>query len=1210
MSSFPPPSQRGRQPRCGGIQGQALVITLAFVALASILIVAFFSMVSLDRTATASYTQSLKAEQLGQGSLQMIIGQLQQEMSKDALPDTGGGSYPNSPIYTNVTSANILPQGVGTNAAMPVLLKTSSTNNFYTGTLGTGLAASTISSTTASLNGRSVSLTRWNQAYMGTFTNNTLAPNWVLITRSGPTNSGVLGVTTANSLNNPTYGNTNYVIGRVAYAIYNEGSLLDITVAGHPTSLTAAQLAQIKGTLAGTDLTALGIDPNQLTTWRNAVTAASASSYMSYVTNFAPTNSFEAVYPGDTTFLSRQDLIKAAQNGTAGLSTTLLTNLATFTREANTPSWEPTYDAASLGGSSTYAYHSKAALVNVNNPNRLIPHVRSSAANSAYMAYHDNGVAYSDPINVGDPVVRRRFSLARLQWLGPSGPQNGGTAANIQACFGLVWQTAQDTTDVPQSVWTYVGPSGTTEASSIETLDQIGNDTAAGDTTPREPNFFELLQAGMLSGSIAVDGDSGNKVPSFPSVHQAFPTLQILRVGANIINQTGTYASGGIFYPMVIEYNQSGSPWLACGTVNLPEVNMTSGVVGVAPSPPGTAQTVGETSATAATYLMFGLWNPNQVNASSLTAPPVRLHIKGSVGMANTFCSLGSPGGALAGSNGIGPSLNDTIQLSSTAGKGVNGFTALSGSGGMTCLTTADVVSGSYVSPTATGPAATTGRWENAFPLGIDQLSNLVGYRLGDLPFGLGTNSKTGSTNTLKVCYGNNSTNPFNAYMEFQTPSGNWVPYQYFTGTNSTSTWINEATIQFYYIVNIPGTPGNIATYLAPLADSAGETPGKAVYIPASAPNYAIEYWPSWDQGGLLLSNDPRSVRFNAWFFGRDSGTTPTPIDLSCYVGERDSFWIPATGSNTTAPYPGGLASGNPFPAFGGNSGTAQSCPPLFVPTSNPTAYYYPSQLARNNDNDPSALSDSLNTVSSSGSSSYTSYVDSDGLRRMGDSGVYTDQTASVGNPFYNTPDKPIILNRPFDSVAELGYVSRDDPWRSIDFFSSKSPDAGLLDLFTPAEVSTASGVTAGKIDLNSQNLPALTAALNGTISDTVNNVAMSSPATVASALASMTASTPLINKSELVTRFISSSSSGLSTGNETNLKPMREATIRALADVGQTRTWNLMIDLVAQVGRYPATATDLSQFNVEGERRYWLHIAIDRFTGKIVDKKLEAFTE
>jgi hypothetical protein len=30
----------------------------------------------------------------------------------------------------------------------------------------------------------------------------------------------------------------------------------------------------------------------------------------------------------------------------------------------------------------------------------------------------------------------------------------------------------------------------------------------------------------------------------------------------------------------------------------------------------------------------------------------------------------------------------------------------------------------------------------------------------------------------------------------------------------------------------------------------------------------------------------------------------------------------------------------------------------------------------------------------------------------------------------------------------------------------------------------------------------------------------------------------------------------------------------------------------------------------VEGERRYWLHVAIDRYTGQVVDKQLEVVNE
>jgi hypothetical protein len=55
------------------------------------------------------------------------------------------------------------------------------------------------------------------------------------------------------------------------------------------------------------------------------------------------------------------------------------------------------------------------------------------------------------------------------------------------------------------------------------------------------------------------------------------------------------------------------------------------------------------------------------------------------------------------------------------------------------------------------------------------------------------------------------------------------------------------------------------------------------------------------------------------------------------------------------------------------------------------------------------------------------------------------------------------------------------------------------------------------------------------------------------------------------------------------------------------------MIDLIAQSGRYPPNATsvaDLPKFVVQAEKRYWLHIALDRFTGQVIDQQLEAVYE
>ena len=67
---------------------------------------------------------------------------------------------------------------------------------------------------------------------------------------------------------------------------------------------------------------------------------------------------------------------------------------------------------------------------------------------------------------------------------------------------------------------------------------------------------------------------------------------------------------------------------------------------------------------------------------------------------------------------------------------------------------------------------------------------------------------------------------------------------------------------------------------------------------------------------------------------------------------------------------------------------------------------------------------------------------------------------------------------------------------------------------------------------------------------------------------------------------------------------------MRALVDVGTTRTWNLLIDLVAQSGQFPPNSTGFPGFVVEGEKHYWLHVAIDRYSGKIIDSQLEVISE
>src|SRR5207249_5866013 len=89
---------------------------------------------------------------------------------------------------------------------------------------------------------------------------------------------------------------------------------------------------------------------------------------------------------------------------------------------------------------------------------------------------------------------------------------------------------------------------------------------------------------------------------------------------------------------------------------------------------------------------------------------------------------------------------------------------------------------------------------------------------------------------------------------------------------------------------------------------------------------------------------------------------------------------------------------------------------------------------------------------------------------------------ATPGNLTGGDPVRPVMMNRPFRSVGEMGYAFRDQPFRTLSFSSANSPDAGLLDLFSVNGYSDPSSMRAGVINLNSRQPTALAAVLGSTI--------------------------------------------------------------------------------------------------------------------------------
>lgn len=312
---------------------------------------------------------------------------------------------------------------------------------------------------------------------------------------------------------------------------------------------------------------------------------------------------------------------------------------------------------------------------------------------------------------------------------------------------------------------------------------------------------------------------------------------------------------------------------------------------------------------------------------------------------------------------------------------------------------------------------------------------------------------------------------------------------------------------------------------------------------------------------------------------------------------------------------------------------------------------------------------------------------------------IISNSVPATTNFCYQDQSRPYFLNRPYRTVAELGCVFRDTPWKNLDFFTPESADNALLDVFSISENMNPDALVAGKVDLNTRQQPVLQAILSGgALDDAQTGLGLNTPAAyttnafasnVAVALINRTTNTanptngPLVNTAELVGRFLGSNAiknvtlqpiiplgnnanpcislltaakgfcdgklsyTGFSGGawDSVNGAPLisspvaditsaadaayaatntlngvqetvkyvqrfHEAPIRALAACGQTRVWNLMIDVVAQTGRYPASATGIDNFMVEGEQRYWVHLAIDRLTGQVLDKQVEVVKE
>jgi len=486
-------------------EGMALVVILAALVLATIILTAFMAQTTLSRQVSLSSAGQNRAETVAKTALETVLGDLRTEIvAGSTLYSTNGVD-----IYIPLKNMTAVPSKVGADGSPNVVKRSTSGSNFWQGSSYLNAIASPVraavgsSTTNVSGNGRAITLSRWNATYLlGTnIPSGFTPPDWILVDRQGAMTNGS-ALPDMATLSNPDEDNFQYVVGRFSYMIYNEGGLLDINVAGHPdgvssdfkarrTSLPQVDLGKIPGVTAA----------DALVKWRNQKTALTVASYTNHVLSM--TNGFMQVEPGDQSFVSRQDLIKYAQSNPSQLALDALQYLGTFSREVNAPTYTPDPGRNRTKGGEGYRRGGGAEQDDTFNPSLI--NVR---ATSEFDRFSDQTKA-----KIGEPLIKHRFPLNRLSWLGRTGPE-GATADQVEEAFGLEYSGG---------VWIYTADI----SNRIRTLAEVAE-------VGREPNFFELLQAGITAGSLGkAAGDGSSLVAALDSNIYS----QVAQIVANLIDQ-------------------------------------------------------------------------------------------------------------------------------------------------------------------------------------------------------------------------------------------------------------------------------------------------------------------------------------------------------------------------------------------------------------------------------------------------------------------------------------------------------------------------------------------------------------------------------------------------------------------------------------------------------------------------------------------------
>lgn len=1069
----------------------ALVVVLALIVLLTAAVLAFFVQASSSRQTEASRAHRTEADILARSGCDYVVAQFLQEIANPA--NSSADVVGTTTIYSPIANTNAVPQ-----RNLSASISPGDTNFFNLNRQSVAASdtnASGDNTATPAANGRLVTTNQWNKPLLlgAGFSTNQL-PSWVYVTASG-------GLTNAASTK---------VIGRFAYNVYDLGGMLNVNAAGYPGNLpfTPQQLAGLKGTLAGADLTQLpGLSQaaiDQLIAFRNPGAPASVAAYTncvadsarsgflsSVVTNAAGVISFTNNY-----FSSRQDLLRYAATQNTNL-TIALPHLTHFSRSMNAPSWKP-----------------EAPAVSPTNPN--IPAVCFPGP-ATITHYRDDGTSETYPAKAGDSLIQRRFSLKKLAWLTYNGPASGIPENAIRACFGLHWNPTEYR-------WEYVGDSGGDNPQlSVKMLNEVA-------VANREPNFFELLQAGILEGSTGVSyritGIATGYDPAKDNYYgnvalDGNKTLQILRIGANIID-----CADSDNYPTIIGLG-SGDPLVGGGAYEVAGIEDLPYFYAI--SKKGLRQTEDTGNTPKDKRLVNGdlvmapvLFNPHRAPATATTPGPGKVQVNVSGTLRTVKWGTGkilfyNPNKSLSGLPPI------DIQAASFSDFR-DGPKPMRNGGANNAL--ANVVP--YVTPPPDGT--------EDYDI---QVFKIYSYTSG-LPYQYDSSLPVdGTQNKFRNAVFRATIDSFIVRLQYLVSDGSRLKtYSVFAG--------NEA-------LPITGWQG-------------GETDGQA------PEGYVTDFGRSDNSGGGINQRDLKGTEYGVLLDPR----------------------------------------ANRFGPLRGRWRNIDEAPFLVKPTQDASELrgWFSALWAEAGKQTP---------IVSSGDTIPVNAIDSDGVIRPSDGWL----GGGSANPYRaldtsvpaNNDRRPVILQRPFESVGELSYVFRDAPWKSLSFFDASSGDAGLLDLFTLADEPA---VTAGRVDLNSRQVFVRQALLAGTAQAPDESAPLpgTAPATLAAALHSYSydsggnvITTAMKNRADL-SRFMSDQSGSVDAAGLNSIKWRRESIVRTLAGSSNDRTWTFFIDVVAQTGGFRSNGTSATDFIVRGEQHYWVSVAIDRYSGKIVDRQTEVVHE